>query len=244
MPPRLHLRNLPRYKDLALLLWRHGGTDLLEQTGLAAALDVEPSAETKADARDLARDLEQLGPAYVKLGQLLSSRADLLPPAYLEALSRLQNRVEPFPFAEVETTIEGELGVRPSKAFAELEARPLAAASLGQVHRARLRDGRLWVWSPIRIDDALAERYRAAYARHFGLWEEAAKRAAVGLARVSKAAYPDPGANGRLLVCVDVRADKPLPAPVPLEALSMRNHVRYIFKVAGKARVSRGAWTR
>lgn len=140
--PRLHIGNLPRYKDLALLLWRHGGTALLEQTGLAAALDAEPAAEDRAEARELARDLEQLGPTYVKLGQLLSSRADLLPPAYLEALSRLQNRVEPFPFEEVEATIEAELGVRPSKPFAELESRPLAAASLGQVHRARLRDGR------------------------------------------------------------------------------------------------------
>ncbi|HEX8097825.1 MAG TPA: AarF/UbiB family protein, partial [Pyrinomonadaceae bacterium] len=98
------------------------------------------SSAPKAD--ELASDLEKMGPTFIKMGQLLSTRADLLPPAYLEALSRLQDNIEPFSFGEVERIVTGELGVRISKAFSEFEATPMAAASLGQVHRARLRDGR------------------------------------------------------------------------------------------------------
>ena len=83
-----------------------------------------------------------MGPTFVKIGQLLSSRADLLPEAYLKALARLQDKVKPFPFAEVEGIIESELGVRLSKAFSFFNSEPMAAASLGQVHQGNLRDGR------------------------------------------------------------------------------------------------------
>ncbi len=95
------------------------------------------------DAEQLAKDLEKLGPTFIKLGQLLSGRTDLLPPAYVEALTRLQDDVKPFPYADVQTIVEAELGVRISKAFGLFEKEPLAAASLGQVHTAALRDGRL-----------------------------------------------------------------------------------------------------
>jgi predicted unusual protein kinase regulating ubiquinone biosynthesis (AarF/ABC1/UbiB family) len=83
-----------------------------------------------------------LGPTFVKLGQIPSTRADLLPPTYLEALSRLQDEVEPIPFETVERVVEEELGIRISKAFAMFATEPMAAASLGQVHEAALRDGR------------------------------------------------------------------------------------------------------
>jgi len=83
-----------------------------------------------------------MGPTFVKLGQLLSTRADLLPPVYLEALSRLQDKVEPMSVADVYQTIEEDLQVKVSKAFSWFDPEPLASASLGQVHRATLRDGR------------------------------------------------------------------------------------------------------
>jgi ubiquinone biosynthesis protein len=97
----------------------------------------------RGDPKKLVCDLEALGPTYIKLGQVLSTRADLLPPEYLEALTRLQDDVEPFPFADVQRVVEAELGARLSKLFSVFEEKPLAAASLGQVHRAALRDGRV-----------------------------------------------------------------------------------------------------
>ena len=90
----------------------------------------------------LSAALTRLGPTYVKLGQMLSTRPDLLPDAYIRALSRLQDKVKPFAFEEVEAIVGSELDVRLSKAFSYFETAPTAAASLGQVHMAALRDGR------------------------------------------------------------------------------------------------------
>ena len=137
-------QHLNRYRQIAWIFMKYGRSDLVKTTGLSEALSAEQQVppEEKAKAEELAADLEQLGPTFIKIGQLLSTRVELLPPAYLEALSRLQDRVEPFSFGEVEKIVSEELGVRLSKAFLEFEDQPMAAASLGQVHRAILRDGR------------------------------------------------------------------------------------------------------
>jgi predicted unusual protein kinase regulating ubiquinone biosynthesis (AarF/ABC1/UbiB family) len=140
----LRPKHVRRYADVVRLLWKYGRADWVTRAGLEGALaDDEALVEgTLADPDELARDLESLGPTYIKLGQLLSTRADLLPLPYLEALARLQDRVEPFDYAQVEETVERELGIRISKAFSRFDPQPIASASLGQVHRAALRDGR------------------------------------------------------------------------------------------------------
>ena len=142
----LNPKHLNAYKDIALLLWRYGRSDLVKKSGLEGALaddEIKASPEKSAEASQLATDLENLGPTYIKLGQLLSTRPDLIPRVYTEALKRLQDKVAPFPFAEAEKIIAEELGVRLSRAFQEIDPKPLAAASLGQVHKAILRDGRV-----------------------------------------------------------------------------------------------------
>ena len=111
---------LKRYKDVALLFVKYGRSDLVQQAGLEDSIELDEFevSEHAPVADELATDLENLGPTFIKLGQLLSTRADLLPPTYLEALSRLQDRIEPFSYEEVDRIVSTELGVRISKAFA------------------------------------------------------------------------------------------------------------------------------
>src|SRR4051812_24600345 len=137
-------QHLNRYRQIAWLLVKYGRSDLAKQSGLDETLDAEQKAtpQEQAKATELADDLEKLGPTFVKLGQLLSTRVEMMPQAYIEALTRLQDKVEPFSFADVEKIVASELGVRLSKAFSHFESEPMAAASLGQVHKARLRNGR------------------------------------------------------------------------------------------------------
>ena len=140
----LRPQHLTRYRQIAWLLAKYGRSDLVKSSGLEQTLQAEERVTPKeaAKADELAADLEKLGPTFVKLGQLLSTRVELMPQAYLEALARLQDKVEPFGFDEVEKIVSSELGVRMSKAFSDFEMVPIASASLGQVHLAHLRDGR------------------------------------------------------------------------------------------------------
>jgi ubiquinone biosynthesis protein len=143
----LKARNIGAYRDLLLLFTKYGRKDfrlsfdphdiLAEES---AGQEIEPDVQARAQA--FAQALKKMGPTYVKFGQVLSTRPDIVPPEYIAALESLQDAVEPFSFAEAERIVEDELGGRISKIFQTFESTPLAAASLGQVHRAVLRDGR------------------------------------------------------------------------------------------------------
>jgi ubiquinone biosynthesis protein len=145
--PTLRASHAPRYAALGRLLLKHrslASSRPLDAEGFESGGDRRPDdVATERDAEELASELVAMGPTFVKLGQLLSTRADLLPPAYLEALSHLRDDVEPFPAEEAIKIVEDELGVRVSTAFQSFNRRPVGSASLGQVHKATLRDGRL-----------------------------------------------------------------------------------------------------
>src|SRR4029077_3272216 len=120
---------------IAVLFWKYGRSDLVKQMAVEGAFqagEIEQDGAVAAKAEQLADDLEAMGPTYVKLGQILAGRPDLLPDPYLKALARLQDQVKPFPYEDVEQIVMLELGVRISKAFSRFDVEPLAAASLGQ----------------------------------------------------------------------------------------------------------------
>jgi predicted unusual protein kinase regulating ubiquinone biosynthesis (AarF/ABC1/UbiB family) len=131
--PSLKIRHLPRYSQLARLLVAHRG----------AWGDDAEGAGAVEDAQAFVQALEEMGPTYVKLGQLLSGRVDLLPPAYIDALCQLHDHAQALPPFVVRRAVEEELGARVTKVFRSFADEPLGAASLAQVHRATLADGRL-----------------------------------------------------------------------------------------------------
>lgn len=140
-------RYLRRYRQIAQVLVRHGFGYLVDQLGLGSLLSLpgrvfrQPPPDPLSGPERLRHALAELGPTFVKLGQMLSTRPDLLGPAWILELNKLQDTVPPFPYEVAAATIEAELG-RPVEAlFRSLTPEPLAAASLGQAHAAVLPDG-------------------------------------------------------------------------------------------------------
>ena len=143
-----HLRDLPRYRQILTTLVRYGYQDVvaaLHLEGLVRPIErvaLGDGVPPQDRACRLRMVLEDLGPTFVKLGQLLSTRPDLLPESYIVELSALRSEVRPFGFDQVEKILGEEYGRPASEVFAALEPVPVASASISQVHRAVLRDGR------------------------------------------------------------------------------------------------------
>jgi ubiquinone biosynthesis protein len=144
---RQAFQDLNRLRQIGVIAARHGFADLLERAGLWRQVGQRESVEPLPDARrqSVARRfrmlLNDLGPTFIKLGQILSTRSDLLPAEYIEELSLLQDRVPPIPLADVHAQIRQSLGREPGELFASIDPEPLAAASIAQVHRAIALNG-------------------------------------------------------------------------------------------------------
>ncbi len=146
---RLRPRHIRRYRQIAEILADYGFGAVLSQMGLSDRLNLprrvlrrKPTrVEEISTSRRVRIALEDLGPTFVKLGQILSTRSDLLPPDYLDELTYLQDRVAPLPWEKVAVVIENELGAPAHELFAAIDANPIASASIAQVHAAIMPDG-------------------------------------------------------------------------------------------------------
>jgi ubiquinone biosynthesis protein len=145
---RKRIRHLGRYKEVAAVLARNGFGFILVETGLSDLLPFAsrfmPNLETgesKSVGQRIRQVIEELGPTFIKMGQIASTRPDVVPAGIIAELEKLQDNVPSFPFSEVREIIQEELGIQIEKIFINFEEIPLAAASIGQVHRAVLISG-------------------------------------------------------------------------------------------------------
>lgn len=152
------MQRLSRTSQVIAMLARYRSAGILTGFDLGEAEEDPVDGETDELAERFVADLEAMGPAFVKLGQALSTRPDLVPASWITALERTQDDATPAPVDDIEALLEKELGVRASKVFSEIDPEPMAAASLAQVHRAVLRDGRVVALKIQRPDVACACR--------------------------------------------------------------------------------------
>jgi ubiquinone biosynthesis protein len=143
-------RELPRLREISMVFVRHGLGDLVRRAGIATRLEHAGQVMQWGAAPEIAHlepqqrarlAFEQLGPTFVKLGQMLSTREDMLPPAWTTELARLHSDVAPVPFDDLLPQVEQALGRSPFEVFAHVEREPYAAASIAQIHRAKLASG-------------------------------------------------------------------------------------------------------
>lgn len=142
-------RDLGRLRDIVSVLVRYGFSDAVQRMGLANLIESAgkllhlkgPSSIAKMDTPERIRlALEELGPTFVKLGQILSTRVDLFPPEWISEFEKLQDQVPPVPFDELREQLTEDLGAPPEEVFPYLETEALAAGSIAQVHLAHLED--------------------------------------------------------------------------------------------------------
>jgi len=134
---------LARLREIASVMSRHGFAPAMQTMPIlrAFATDDDLARRAKPVAVRFAATLEDLGPTFVKLGQILSTRADLLPPEFIAALSHLQDQVPPFSAEEMKSQLQAAWGVPVADHFLSFDETPMASASMAQVHAARLKDG-------------------------------------------------------------------------------------------------------
>ena len=145
------VRDLGRVQEIAGVLIRYGFGDVVQRIGMAGVLEragrvlhwhpVGEELLALSPPQRVRRALEDLGPTFVKLGQILATRVDLFGPEWIAEFSRLQNAVPAVPFERIAAQLEEDLGRPPHEVFRHLQEKPLAAASLGQAYRAELEDG-------------------------------------------------------------------------------------------------------
>ncbi|NPV89446.1 MAG: AarF/ABC1/UbiB kinase family protein [Firmicutes bacterium] len=182
-------KHLSRYREIVNVLARHGYGFIADQAGLRGLLsrhsleEGDRGAGVMTPPQRLIKALGELGPTFIKLGQLMSTRPDIVPRDYLVELEKLQDQVPAFPFEQVEELLQRELELDRDQVFQSIEPVPLASASIGQVHRARLKTGEdavVKVQRPdveriietdveVMFDVARLLEARTAWGKHYGL---------------------------------------------------------------------------